>query len=98
MPHSAGATSHSSSTLQGKKPCRWSKNRQVLVHLPLGELDAVLVPLLPLQLDVAVEDVRPERRPHELRLRQLRDRLAERLRQGDDPAVRTLLGRQAVEV
>src|SRR5262249_309833 len=59
------------------------QNRQVLPHLPVGELHAVLVPLLPLQLHVAVEDVRAERLAHELRLRELVDRLAERFGKGD---------------
>src|SRR5262249_12742124 len=41
------------------------QDSQVLLHLPVGQLDAVLVPLLPLQLDVPVEDVRAERLAHE---------------------------------
>src|SRR5437870_10296811 len=74
------------------------ENGQVLLHLPVGELDAVLVPLLPLQLDVAVEDVRSERLAHELRLRELVDRLAQSLGEGDDAALAPLLGGQVVEV
>src|SRR5581483_1575617 len=74
------------------------KNREVLLHLPVGELDAVLVPLLPLQLDVAVEDVRAEGPADEVGARELVDRLAERLRQRDDPPLAALLGRQVVEV
>src|SRR3954464_9918254 len=50
------------------------EHREVLVHLPLRELDAVVVPFLPLQLDVAVEDVRAQRRSDHLGARQLGDR------------------------
>jgi len=50
---------------------------QVLGLLPFGDLDAVLVPLLPLQLDVAREDVLAERATHEIRARELVDRLPE---------------------
>src|SRR5262245_45662730 len=74
------------------------QDSQVLLHLPVGQLDAVLVPLLPLQLDVAVEDVRAERLAHERRLRELVDRLAERLGEGDDAALTPLLGGEVVEV
>src|SRR3970040_64553 len=74
------------------------ERREVLLLLPLGDLDAVLVPLLALELDVAREDVLAERPPHEIRRRELVDRLAERLGQGDDPALAPLLCRQAVQV
>ena len=50
---------------------------EVLVLLPFGDLNPVLVPLAPLQLDVAREDVVPERALHELRAGELVDRLAE---------------------
>src|SRR6266496_3812610 len=40
---------------------------QVPVHFPLRELDPVFVPLLPLELDVAVEDVRAEGLPGQVR-------------------------------
>ena len=56
-----------------------SEHRQVPLELPLGELNAVVVPLLPLQLDVAVEDVWTERLARDLGLGQLVDRLAKRL-------------------
>src|SRR5258708_38937925 len=78
--------------------CDRSENRQVLLHLPVGELDAVLVPLLPLQLDVAVEDVRAEGLPGELGTGELVDRLAQRLGEGDDPALAALLGGEVVQV
>src|SRR5918999_1867746 len=45
-----------------------SEYRQVPVQLPLGDLDAVVLPLLPLDLHVAVEDVLAEGAQHELRL------------------------------
>src|ERR687895_895357 len=54
---------------------RPSKNREVVLELPRRQLHAVLVPLLALDLDVAVEDVRPERRTSELGLSELVDRL-----------------------
>src|SRR5581483_980903 len=60
--------------------------------------DAVLVPLLPLQLDVAVEDVWAERLLRELRPGKLVDRLAQRLGEGDDASLAPLLGGQVVQV
>src|SRR5262249_8219145 len=51
---------------------------QVLLLFPLGDLDAVLVPLATLQLDVAREDVLAERTLHQLGRCELVDRLAER--------------------
>src|SRR5207244_13489749 len=74
------------------------ENGQVLLELPFGELDPVLVPFGPLQLHVAVEDMRAERLANELRAGQCVDGLAERLREGDDPALLSLLGGQVVEV
>src|SRR5581483_860499 len=79
-------------------PLRGLQDCEVLLHLPVGELDAVFVPLLPLQLDVAVEDVRAERLAHQLRARELVDRLAERLRERDDATLAALLGGEVVEV
>src|SRR2546423_1227756 len=76
----------------------FSENGQVLLELPLGELDSVLVPLGPLQLDVPVEDVRAERLANELRPGESVDGLPERLRQGDDSALLSLFGREVVEV
>src|SRR5215204_6168310 len=38
-----------------------SKHRQIALEFPRCELNAVLVPLLPLELDVAVEDVPAKR-------------------------------------
>src|SRR5688572_24468405 len=59
---------------------------QVLLLLPLRDLDPVLVPLAPLELDVAREDVVPERGLHQLGAGERLDGLAERARQRDDPA------------
>src|ERR1700756_2167945 len=75
-----------------------SENGEVAVEFPLAELDAVLVPFLPLQLDVAVEDVRAEGLAGELRTGQLVDRLAEPLRQRDDSPLAALLRSQVVQV
>src|SRR5262245_39245467 len=71
---------------------------QVPLLLPLRDLDAVLVPLPSLELDVAWEDVVAERTLHELRAGELLDRLAERLRQRHDPALLPLVGREAVQI
>src|SRR5688572_23963644 len=57
------------------------ENRQVAVQLPLRHLDAVVLPLLPLDLHVAVEDVLAEGAQHELRFGRQLDRLAKRLGQ-----------------
>ena len=59
---------------------RFLERPEIPVQLPFRELHPVLVPLLPLQLDVAVEDVRAERLAGELGPGQLVDCLAERLR------------------
>src|SRR6267142_2476805 len=74
------------------------EDRQIPVELPARQLDAVVVPLLALQLDVAVENVRPERFPRELGLGQRVDRLAQRLRQRDDASLPPLLWSQVIEV
>ena len=58
-----------------------SQHRQVALQLPGGDLDAVVVPLLALDLDVAVEHVLAERAQDELRLGGQLDRLAEGLGQ-----------------
>jgi hypothetical protein len=42
------------------------QHRQIAVELPLRDLHAVVVPLLSLDLDVAVEHVLAERAQHEL--------------------------------
>ena len=57
------------------------QNRQVAIQLPLGDVHAVVVPLLALDLDVAVEHVLAERPQHQLGLRRQLDRFAEALRQ-----------------
>src|ERR1051325_287409 len=86
-PRRGRAITHCLTTGGKKKPSNASRtasgpdseDRQVLLHLPVRELHAVLVPLLSLQLDVAVEDVGAEGFARNLGLRQLVDRLAERL-------------------
>jgi hypothetical protein len=45
---------------------RWLEDREVPVELPGRDLDAVVLPLLALDLDVAVEDVLAERAQDEL--------------------------------
>src|SRR5207248_9963530 len=77
---------------RGRLAAGRSENRQVSVELPARDLDAVLVPLLALDLDVALEHVLAERPEHELRLRGQLDRLAERLRQLLDPQPAALVG------
>src|SRR5215211_8634823 len=74
------------------------QHAQVLLHLPGRELNAVVVPLLALQLDIAVEDVLAERAADEVRAGELVDRLTKRLRKADDAALAALLGRQVIEV
>src|SRR5439155_10331348 len=71
---------------------------EIPLELPARQLNAVLVPLLALELDVAVEDVRAERFAREFRLGQCVDRLAEGLGQRDDAALPPLLRCQVVEV
>src|SRR4051812_49515509 len=75
-----------------------SEDREVALELPGAALDAVVLPLLALDLDVAVEHVLAERAQDELGLRRDLDRLAERLRQLLDAEPPALLGRQVVEV
>src|SRR5215218_3492159 len=53
---------------------------EVPIVLPLGDLNPVVLPLLPLDLDVAVEDVLAEGAQHELRLGRELDGLAQLLR------------------
>src|SRR5687768_1164984 len=71
---------------------------EILLLLPLRDLDAVLVPLAALELDVAREDVLAERAPHEIRLGELVDRLAERLGQRHDALLSPLGRGEPVEV
>src|SRR4051812_49689429 len=75
-----------------------SEHGQVALELPGTDLHAVVVPLLALDLDVAVEHVLAERAQNELGLRRDLDRLAERLGQLLDAEPPALLGRQVVEV
>ena len=81
-----------------KLPQARLKNRQVALELPGSDLDAVVLPLLALDLDVAVEDVLAERAQHELGLGGDLDRLAQRLRQLLDAEPAALVGREVVEV
>src|SRR3954447_20768277 len=62
-----------------RRPRPRSQDRQVSVQLPRGDLHAVVLPLLALDLDVAVEHVLAQRAQDELGLRGDLDRLAERL-------------------
>src|SRR5215470_18455268 len=78
--------------------CAFSEHGQVSIELPARQLDPVLVPLLSLELHVAVEDVRPQRLSGQLRFGEGVDCLPERLGQGDDPSFAALLGGQVVEV
>src|SRR3954453_1120473 len=71
---------------------------QVALELPGRDLDAVVVPLLALDLDVAVEDVLPERAEHEFGLGRALDRFAERLGELLDAEAPALVRRQVVEV
>src|SRR3954453_8454650 len=75
-----------------------SEHGQVALELPGADLHAVVLPLLALDLDVAVEHVLAERAQDELGFRRDLDRLAERLRQLLDPEPPPVLGRQVVEV
>src|SRR3954454_177980 len=75
-----------------------SEHGQVALELPGADLDAVVLPLLALDLDVAVEHVLAERAQDELGLRRDLDRLAERLGQLLDAEPPALLRRQVVEV
>src|SRR5206468_6170524 len=78
----------------GPRPCGSShspltplEDRQELVDLPGGDLDAILVPLLALDLDEALEGVLAEDSQHELRVRGDLDRLTQGLRQLLDAAL-----------
>src|SRR6478609_7927741 len=75
-----------------------SEDREVALELPRADLHAVVLPLLALDLDVAVEHVLAERAQHELGLRRDLDRLAERLGQLLDAEAPPLLGGEVVEV
>src|SRR3954468_2746687 len=75
-----------------------SEHGQVALELPGADLHAVVLPLLALDLDVAVEHVLAERAEDELGLRRDLDRLAERLGQLLDAEALSLLGGQVVEV
>src|SRR4029453_11709534 len=74
------------------------EDREVPVELPLTHLDPVVLPLLALDLDVAVEDVLAESAQHELGLVRQLDRLAERLGQLLDAEPLPLLRSDVVQV
>src|SRR5829696_9888406 len=92
--------------MTGQSPCpatssryeRASENRQVAVELPLGHLDPVVLPLLALDLDEAVEDVLAEGPQHQLRPGRQLDRLTEGLRELLDPQPLPVVRRQVVQV
>jgi hypothetical protein len=73
-------------------------HRQVPLDLPLRDLHAVVLPLLALGLDEALEGVLTERAQHQLGLGGDLDRLAERLGQLLDAAPLALLRGEVVEV
>src|SRR4051812_4673154 len=75
-----------------------SEDREVALELPGGDLHAVVLPLLALDLDVAVEHVLAERAQDELGLRGDLDRLAEGLGKLLDPEPAPVVGREVVEV
>src|SRR6187431_526682 len=75
-----------------------SEHRQVLVQLPGSHLDAVLLPLGALQVDVAGEDMLPEGLQDKLRLGELLDRLTQGFRQLLDAEAGPLVGGQIVEI
>src|ERR1700712_3438527 len=75
-----------------------SENGAVALELPRRHLHAVVVPLLALDLDVAVEGVLTEGAQDQLGLGRQLNRLAQRLRQLLDPEPATLLRREVVEV
>src|SRR5215218_10163159 len=74
------------------------EDRQVPIELPLGDLDAVVLPLLALDLHVAVEDVLTEGAQDELRLRGELDRLPEGLRKLLEAEPLPVLGADVVQV
>src|SRR3954469_17800216 len=75
-----------------------SEDRQELLDFVRRDLHPVVLPLLPLDLDEAVEGVLAEDPQHQLRLRGDLDRLAECLGQLLDPPALALLRSQVVEV
>src|SRR3954453_18501715 len=75
-----------------------SEPGQGALELPGADLHAVVLPLLALDLDVAVEHVLAEAAQDELGLRRELDRLAQGLRELLDPEAPPLVGRQVVEV
>src|SRR5436190_622951 len=82
----------------GRSVAAPSEHRQVPLELPAADLDPVLLPLLALQLDVALEDVVAERLADELGAGEDLDRLAQGLRQLHDPARLALVVGEVVEV
>src|SRR5438105_4345768 len=76
------------------EPDRRSKERQVLVDLPLRHLTMVRCPFTTFQLDELVRN-RPKRRLDHFVLTQLLDRLIERLRQNAN-ALAADLGERAL--
>src|ERR1700742_1086325 len=75
-----------------------SEHGEVALELPRADLHAVVLPLLALDLDVAVEHVLAERAQDELGLRRELDRLPQRLGELLDPEPAPVLRRQVVEV
>src|SRR5215469_18971004 len=71
------------STPAGPHPCG-SQDREVALQLELGDLVAVLAPLLALVAQEEVEDMLAERLGHQLAALHDRDRLVQALRQGVD--------------
>src|SRR5688500_4535557 len=77
---------------------RPSENRQEVLDLVRSDLHAVVLPLLALDLDEALERVLAERAQDQLGLGRDLDRLAQRLGKLLDPALGALLRGQVVEV
>src|SRR3954452_5583904 len=75
-----------------------SENGQKLLDLVRRDLHPVVLPLLPLDLDEAIERMLSEHPQNQLRLRRDLDRLAERLGQLLDAAAVALLRSQVVEI
>ena len=81
--------------LRARLPAHWSEppqDREEVLDLPGRHLDAVVLPLLALDLDEAPEGVLTEDRSTSLRLGRDLDRLAERLGELLDAALVALLG------
>src|SRR3954452_13965120 len=74
------------------------QNREVAFKLPRSDLDAVVLPLLALDLDVAVEDVLAEGAEDELGLGGDLDRLVQRSRQMPDADPAALVRAEVVKV